>query len=180
MKKSNIGQMECSLARALAQVGDPWTLLIMKEIVLGNCRFDGIHKQTGMSSLSLSSRLSALETARIVRRSPYSQRPPRFEYLATTKGKSLWPLLVALAQWGDQWTGNGGVPLKIWHKGCTHGGHPTVRCSGCGEPMAARRDHANVKANEKGSGSARQFADAMMPGTYGLVAAHLADSRFRP
>ncbi len=138
MKKSNIGQMECSLARALAQVGDPWTLLIMKEIMLGNRRFDGIHKQTGMSSLSLSSRLLAMETARIIRRSPYSQRPPRFEYLATAKGKSLWPLLVALTQWGDQWTGNGGVPARIWHKGCTHGGHPTVCCSGCGEPMAAR------------------------------------------
>jgi hypothetical protein len=42
--------MECSLARALAQVGDSWTLLIMKEIMLGNRRFDGIHKQPGMSS----------------------------------------------------------------------------------------------------------------------------------
>jgi DNA-binding HxlR family transcriptional regulator len=114
MKKSNIDQMVCSLARALAQVGDPWRLLIMKEIMLGNRRFDGIHRQTGMSSLSLSSRLAALERARIVRRMPYSQRPLRFEYLATAKGKSLWPLLVALTQWGDQWTGNGSVPLRIW------------------------------------------------------------------
>jgi len=76
MKKSNIGQMECSLARALAQVGDPWTLLIMKEIVLGNCRFDGIHKQTGMSSLSSFATLGAGNGG-----TQYSQRPPRFEYL---------------------------------------------------------------------------------------------------
>jgi DNA-binding HxlR family transcriptional regulator len=136
MKKAHIDQIECSLARALAQVGDSWTLLIVKEIMLGNRRFDGIHKQTGMSSLSLSSRLLALETARIIRRAPYSERPRRFEYLVTGKGRSLWPALVALTQWGDQWASGGSIPLRIEHNDCPYRGRPTFCCSGCGEPMA--------------------------------------------
>jgi DNA-binding HxlR family transcriptional regulator len=89
MKKSNIDQMEGSLARALAQVGDSWTLLIMKEIMLGNRRFDGIHKQTGMSSLSLSSRLLALETARIIRRAPYSQAAAALRVSSYSKREEL-------------------------------------------------------------------------------------------
>jgi HxlR-like helix-turn-helix len=89
-----------------------------------------------MSSLSLSSRLWALETARIIRRAPYSERPRRFEYLVTAKGRSLWPALVALTQRGDQWASGGNIPLRIEHNDCPYRGRPTFCCSGFGEPMA--------------------------------------------
>ncbi|MCC6609566.1 MAG: helix-turn-helix transcriptional regulator, partial [Burkholderiales bacterium] len=102
---SEVGETVCPIARALAVVGDRWTVLILRELFLGVNRFEEIQAQTGMSSHLLSTRLKRLEGDGIVARRPYSDRPPRHEYRLTDKGLDLYPLLLSLKAWGEKWGG---------------------------------------------------------------------------
>lgn len=137
MKKSELGNLTCSLASALAVVGDAWSLLIIKELMLGNRRFEGIQAQTGMSSNSLAVRLKALEKHKIIRRQKYSSKPVRFEYGVTARGFDLWPALVALTSWGDKWINRGTPPLQYVHISCDHNASPGLVCHACSKPVDA-------------------------------------------
>lgn len=138
MRKGELSDTTCSLGGALTQIGDAWILMIIKEIMLGNRRFDGIQEQTGMSSNSLSSRLKALEKAGIVKRKAYQSGPARYQYGVTEKGADIWPVLVAFTRWGDQWLTDGPPPLQFGHKGCCDNATPTFHCSCCNQPLDAR------------------------------------------
>lgn len=96
----------CPIARALAVVGDRWTLLLMRELSMGTHRFDGLQAQTGMSSHLLTSRLQRLVQDGLVERIAYQDKPPRYEYLATEKGKELDPILMMLRSWERKWEGD--------------------------------------------------------------------------
>ena len=74
---SEVGDTVCPIARALAVVGDRWTVLILRELFLGVKRFEEFQQQTGMSPHLLSTRLKRLEAEGIVVRRPYSERPVR-------------------------------------------------------------------------------------------------------
>ncbi|PRY04473.1 helix-turn-helix domain-containing protein [Paraburkholderia sp. BL25I1N1] len=108
----------CPVARSLAIVGDRWTLLIMRELVLGVHRFDELQAQTGMSSHLLTTRLKRLEADGVIERRLYNERPPRHEYHQTQKGKELDPILMALRSWGQKWElGEDSQPaVKLVHK----------------------------------------------------------------
>lgn len=139
MKRSELGGLTCSLAGALAEVGDAWSLLIVKELMLRNRRFDGIAAQTGMSESSLASRLRLMERLGIVERRAYQQRPVRHEYRLTPKGEGLWPVLVALTAWGDSWQGRQTPPLTYGCVAC--GGadaRPHLACTSCDAPLSPR------------------------------------------
>lgn len=139
MKRSELGDLTCSLAGALAEVGDAWSLLIIKELMLRNRRFDGIAAQMGVSDSSLATRLKRLEQLGIVERRAYRERPVRHEYRLTTKGQDLWPVLVALTGWGDRWQGRETPPLTY---GCVACGvadaRPHLACETCGELLDPR------------------------------------------
>ena len=105
MSWDTICESVCPIARSLSVVGDRWTLLIMREIALGVRRFDDLQAQTEMSSFLLSTRLKALESEGVVERRLYCERPKRFEYHATEKGKELDAVLLALRSWGMKWGG---------------------------------------------------------------------------
>ena len=132
MKKRELGAITCSLAGALAEVGDAWSLLIIKEIMLRNRKFDGIAAQTGISESSLATRLKSLESAGIVERRAYQERPVRYEYRVTQRGADLWPALVALTSWGDRWLGRKTPPLTYECGACEHDARPHFACSHCG------------------------------------------------
>lgn len=139
MKRSELGDLTCSLAAALAEVGDAWCLLIIKEVMLRNGRFDGIAAQTGMSASSLAGRLKGLERAGILIRRAYQTRPTRHEYVLTKKGQGLWPVLQALTTWGDNWSGRSEPPLTYGCKCCgERDAQPKLVCTGCGSDMNAR------------------------------------------
>jgi hypothetical protein len=79
----------------------------------------------------------------ILRRDRYQERPPRHEYRLTPKGLELYPVLVALLQWGDRHlAGEDGPPTAIVHRICGHHAEATVVCTGCGEALAARDTRA--------------------------------------
>jgi DNA-binding HxlR family transcriptional regulator len=92
----------CSIARALELVGERWTLLIIRDAFLGRRRFDEFQESLGIARNVLTERLDRLVGEGILERTPYSERPPRFEYALTERGRELAVPLLALMQWGDR------------------------------------------------------------------------------
>jgi DNA-binding HxlR family transcriptional regulator len=101
LKRNYEGQV-CSIARTLELVGERWTLLIVRDLFLGLTRFDEFLDSLGIASNVLTDRLNRLVDEGIVERVPYSDRPQRFEYRLTAKGRELRVTLLALMQWGDR------------------------------------------------------------------------------
>ncbi len=91
----------CSIARALEVVGERWTLLIVRDVFLGRRRFDQLQESLGIARNVLTDRLNRLTDEGILERVRYSERPERYEYRLTTKGRDLNVALTALRQWGD-------------------------------------------------------------------------------
>jgi DNA-binding HxlR family transcriptional regulator len=102
LKRDYQGQV-CSIARALEVVGDRWTLLVIRDVVLGIHRFDQLLESLGVASNVLTDRLNRLVAESILERVRYSERPERFEYQLTQKGRELGLCLIALMQWGDRY-----------------------------------------------------------------------------
>jgi DNA-binding HxlR family transcriptional regulator len=101
LKRTYEGQ-NCSIARALELVGERWTLLIVRDAFLGLHRFDEFQASLGVAPNTLTDRLNRLVGEGIMERSAYSERPPRFEYRLTEKGRELAVPVLALMQWGDR------------------------------------------------------------------------------
>src|SRR5262245_33197716 len=95
------GQQNCSIALALEVVGERWTLLIIRDVLLGLRRFDHLRESLRIASNVLIDRLNRLVDEGVLERVLYSERPERYEYQLTKKGQDLQIVLAALAQWGD-------------------------------------------------------------------------------
>ena len=111
----------CTIAAALAIVGEKWTFLVLREAFNGVRRFDDMQRRTGMPRQVLSNRLSSLVSDGILRRTPYHDegQRPRSEYRLTDKGVALYPVLVALLGWGDTYVAQaGGPPVELTHRDC--------------------------------------------------------------
>jgi DNA-binding HxlR family transcriptional regulator len=109
-RKTDLATFNCSLARALNDVGDWWTLLIIRDAFLGAQRFSEFQRSLGMARNTLSDRLERLCAAGVLLRSGAPARPL---YRLTEKGRALAPALVALQQWGDQFTSEGRPPVVV-------------------------------------------------------------------
>jgi DNA-binding HxlR family transcriptional regulator len=103
MDSEEIPESVCEVARALAVIGDRWTLLIMREVGLGIHKFEEIQAQTGMSSHLLSTRLKRMEEAGLLEKRRYSQKPARYEYHPTVKGRELDSVKLVLRAWVMRW-----------------------------------------------------------------------------
>lgn len=125
----------CSVARTLEVIGDKWSLLAVRELMLGNPRFDEIVRRTGAPRDILTTRLRKLEAHDIITRVQYQDRPPRSEYRLTELGWSLLPIVTMLRDWGDHHlAGRDGPPMNCTHS-CGEPFDPTVVCGHCGEPL---------------------------------------------
>jgi DNA-binding HxlR family transcriptional regulator/peroxiredoxin len=94
---------DCAIAQSLAVVGDAWDLLIVRDLARGLDRFDVLAGSLHISRKILTERLVALTASGIVERAPYQERPTRYAYRLTDRGRALLPVLVALQDWGDRW-----------------------------------------------------------------------------
>jgi DNA-binding HxlR family transcriptional regulator len=90
----------CPIAAALELVGARWALLIVRELGLGNSRFEDIVRGTGAPRDRVAARLKALDEAGVIRRCRYQAAPARFDYQLTDSGRALLPVLDALLAWG--------------------------------------------------------------------------------
>ena len=135
--------LNCSIARPLAVLGERWALLVLRDLFLGLRRFDEIQESLGVASNVLSQRLATLVEEGIVERRRYSEHPERFEYLLTEKGRELQPVLLALLRWGDRHTaGPEGPALEPTHDDCGKGFQMVPTCSECGGELDSRHIHA--------------------------------------
>jgi DNA-binding HxlR family transcriptional regulator len=139
MKAAELSEERCSIARPAALLGDRWTLVILRQAFSRVRRFDDFQRSLGVSRSLLADRLGKLVDAGILRREPYKDEiRTREEYRLTEKGLDLYPVLMALREWGDRYMAEDGPPIELRHRGC--GGTPSVelRCERCGEEVTAR------------------------------------------
>lgn len=138
-KRSAVADQNCSVARTIAVVGDTWTLLVLREAFFRVRRFDQMQRNLGIARNVLADRLQSLVRHEILERVQYQDRPPRYEYKLTQKGRDLYPTLVSLMQWGDKYACESGAPVELVHADCGHTTEPVLTCSHCGEGLDPRR-----------------------------------------
>lgn len=156
MKWNELSEQQCSIAQSLAVIGDRWTLLILSDLFLGAKRFETIRERLGISRTILTDRLNLLEREGVLRRVEYQQRPARYEYRLTEKGRELYPVIMTIVHWGDKYYADEGSPPIIHtHRTCGKDFAPILTCSECHEPIKA------VEASARKRPDAPDFAPVM-------------------
>ncbi len=102
MQRKNFGHMQCPVARSLERVGEWWSILILRDAVYGLKRFDEFQKSLEIAPNMLTRRLNALVKGGLLKRQRYSDKPPRYEYVLTDRGRDFRPVLLALLAWGNK------------------------------------------------------------------------------
>jgi DNA-binding HxlR family transcriptional regulator len=136
MQRTDFASMPCSIARSIALAGEPWSPLVIRDVFIGINRFDDLQSDLGISRKVLAERLKHLVDAGLLERRPYSERPPRDEYVLTQMGSEFMDVLMAMVAWGDRWTaGDAGPPILYRHKECGQITHVEPHCAACGETL---------------------------------------------
>jgi DNA-binding HxlR family transcriptional regulator len=124
----------CSVARTLGVVGERWSLLIVRDAFLGHTRFEEFRASLGVARNVLTERLNRLADEGILERALYQERPNRYEYRLTAKGRDLATPLIAIMQWGDRHlAGKAGPPRLVEHADCGGAVAAQLACTECGE-----------------------------------------------
>jgi len=119
MKRTYAGQ-RCTAARALEVVGERWTLLIVRDALMGVTRFVGFRDTSGIPRNVLTARLNLLVEHEVLERVEYQRRPVRHEYRLTDKGRALGPVVSTLMEWGNEYYAADlpSPPTLVMHKDC--------------------------------------------------------------
>ena len=131
----------CTIGRAMAVLGERWTFVVLREVFNGIRRFDDMRRHTGIPRQVLTNRLAFLVEQDVLRREPYreSGMRERHEYRLTNMGLDLYPVLVAVAQWGDRYLADpDGPPVAFAHRDCEAPVQVHVRCT-AGHDVTAPR-----------------------------------------
>lgn len=132
----------CTLGRAMAILGERWTMVVLREVFNGIRRFADIQAHSGVPRQVLSHRLAGLVEQGILRRVPYRAEGerPREEYRLTARGLDLYPVLVAVAGWGDRYLADAaGPPVEFAHRDCGGGVRAELVCD-AGHRLAEPRE----------------------------------------
>ena len=132
VKRASFSEMHCSIAQTLEVVGEWWTLLIVRDAVLGITRFDDWQRRLGIARNVLSARLDALVDHGILERRRYQEEPERFEYRLTQAGRDLYPAVIAIMKWGDEHLSQETGPPVLLRHSCGEEADPVLVCNHCG------------------------------------------------
>jgi DNA-binding HxlR family transcriptional regulator len=149
----------CSIARALELVGERWTLLVMRDVLMGRRRFAEIKRSLGVAPNILSDRLQQLVGHGLLERRPIAGNAEPHEYVPTLKGRDVSPILTALLQWGDAYAAPDGPPRVQVHIPCGHDAHPRLHCSHCGEVVG----RGQMLSRPGPGATAEQRAEGLLP-----------------
>jgi DNA-binding HxlR family transcriptional regulator len=145
MKRTDTSGWPCTIARAADVLGDHWNLLLIRQACLGTRRFDDFQATLGIGRNILTGRLNRLVAEGLMSRVQYQGKPVRFEYRLTDQGRDAYPILAAMAAWGERWlTGPEGSPLVLHHTVCGSDMHAEVVCSECDQPLHVRQVQAKA------------------------------------
>ena len=113
MQRKSFVDMQCPIARSLERVGEWWSILILREAFLGSQRFDEFQDHLGIAPNMLTRRLKGLVESGLLERRRYQERPPRFEYVLTERGRDFRPVLWTLLSWGNKHFAPEGASVQI-------------------------------------------------------------------
>ena len=113
MQRKDLSNEVCPVARSLEQVGEWWSMLILRDALAGLTRFDEFEKSLSIAPNMLSRRLAAMVESNILEKRKYCDRPPRYEYVPTQRGRDFQPVLWALLAWGNKHCTEAGKGIHI-------------------------------------------------------------------
>ena len=133
-RRAETADTVCPVARSLDIVGDRWTILVLREMYMGATRYEEIQIQTEATPQMLATRLKSLEADGMIERHPYSEKPLRYEYRLTEKGRSFYPVIHALRAWGETWCKDESeeIAVRFVHRECGHDVGLGTVCPECG------------------------------------------------
>lgn len=113
MQRKDLSNAVCPVARSLEQVGEWWSMLILRDALAGLTRFDEFEKSLSIAPNMLSRRLNAMVESNLLEKRQYCERPPRYEYVPTQRGRDFQPVLWALLAWGNKHCTEEGAGIRI-------------------------------------------------------------------
>ena len=117
MTRTSLDHHNCSFARTVDIIGDQWSLMILRDAFYGVRRFGEFKRRLGVTQGVLAARLAHLVEHDILERQPVSEGAAREAYKLTVRGRALFPVVVALTQWGDCYLHNEeGAPVRLFDK----------------------------------------------------------------
>ncbi len=127
-----------SVLAALEIMPERWAFLVLRESFFGVRRFSEFRRSLGIARNTLTDRLNRLVEHGVLIKARISESNEWEEYRLTDMGRDLYPVVVALMQWGDRWLAEDGAPLRLSHKGC--GGELVLelQCSRCKAKLDGR------------------------------------------
>ncbi len=151
----------CSIARSLEIIGERWTLLILRDAVVGLTRFEEFQANLGIASNVLANRLKRLCDEELLERAPDPERPGRPKYMLTDKGRELGPALIVLMKWGDRhYPTPGGPPRLTLHAGCGGNIGQTSAATGVANPRRAGRSSCRPARGRRAASTAARSSSA--------------------
>lgn len=165
-KPSNkdIGNSLCPMSRALEKVGDPWSTLILRDAFYGLTRFDEFEKSLGIAPNILTRRLNTLVAEGLLERRQYCERPPRFEYVMTARGRDFRPVLLTLMAWGSKHFSPEGTALLLVDRSTGAVVEP-VLVDGASGKLISEHEHVCVAGPAASEGMKRRLARMPRAGT---------------
>jgi len=158
MQRKSFADMECNIARSVEEVGDGWSLMILRNALLGAKRFQEFEAGLGAAPTTLTRRLHALTERGFFVRREYEAHPPREEYELTEKALDFLPVLLSLAAWGGRWLSPGGAPLELVDPSSGAAIEPTLVDARTGRKLVA--GHVGLRP---GPGASAELRQAMKP-----------------
>ncbi|MFD0362645.1 winged helix-turn-helix transcriptional regulator [Nocardia sp. GCM10030253] len=137
MRYEELAEVPCSITRPLVIFGDRWTLLILKYSFSGIRRFNAFQSTLGISRSRLQDRLDRLIEHGILVKQKAAEGAHE-EYRLTPKGHDIYPILMAIRDWGDAHMAPDGPPVEYRHRECAGEAHVQLECDVCGAELTAR------------------------------------------
>lgn len=152
MTPADFSAMDCSIARTLGLIGERWSLLLLRDAFYGLKRFEDFQHDLGIARNVLTDRLNKLVEHGLLERRQYEDRPPRYEYRLTLKGRDLLPVLLSLMRWGDRWANENEPPVRLIHTSCGNTTHPVSSCAHCGQELTIQNVRVDpIRIKRRGS-----------------------------
>jgi DNA-binding HxlR family transcriptional regulator len=136
MQRKSFIDMQCPIARSLERVGEWWSILILRDAFLGLSRFDEFEESLGIAPNMLTRRLKGLVEAGLLERRRYQERPARFEYVLTERGRDFRPVLWTLLSWGNRHFAPEGASVQLIDSTTGEVADPVLVDRRSGKPLA--------------------------------------------
>ncbi|WP_299811147.1 helix-turn-helix domain-containing protein [Tardiphaga sp.] len=148
--------MQCPIARSLERVGEWWSILILRDAIRGMTRFDEFQKNLQIAPNILTRRLTALVEAGLLERRLYCEKPPRYEYIITPRGRDFRPILLSLQAWGNKHFAPEGASVMLIDLSTGLPADPILVDRVTGKPITDAT-HANAAGPAAGPGVQRRL-----------------------